>query len=42
MDTWARPEELREAFQEEVPPALWLEAHGKGEGTPVQRCEAAL
>lgn len=42
MDTWARPEELREGFQEEVPPALKLEARGKGKGTPEQRCEATL
>lgn len=33
-DTWARPRAVREGFQEEVLPALKLEAGQEGRGLP--------
>lgn len=36
IDTWARPGAIREGFQEEMLPALRLEAGEEGEGRP--RC----
>lgn len=41
MDTQARPGEVREGFQEKVPPDCRLEHGRKGKGILGWRCDAA-